>query len=132
MKKILFILLFLSFNFTSLFAQNITVDTIFAAENYKKGKSFYDIVKYDTASTFFQVSSDIYYKYKLWDKYLYMEAEKANCEIVMPEDVIVADEISDDAVTADAEITGSPAGGPERSPAARPPGGGCRRGRVVG
>lgn len=32
--------------------------------------------------------------------------EGATCEIVMPEDVIVADEISDDAITADAKLTG--------------------------
>ncbi len=35
-----------------------------------------------------------------------LEAEKANCEIVMPQDVIAADEISDDAITADANIRG--------------------------
>ncbi|MFC1655355.1 phosphoglycerate kinase [Patescibacteria group bacterium] len=35
-----------------------------------------------------------------------LEADKANCEIVMPEDVIAADEISDDAITADANIRG--------------------------
>jgi phosphoglycerate kinase len=35
-----------------------------------------------------------------------MVAEKTNCELLMPEDVIVADEINDNAVTADAEITG--------------------------
>jgi len=35
-----------------------------------------------------------------------MEADKAKCELVLPEDVIVADEISDNVITADAEITG--------------------------
>ncbi|MBN1494210.1 phosphoglycerate kinase [Candidatus Peregrinibacteria bacterium] len=35
-----------------------------------------------------------------------IEAEKTKCKIVLPEDVIVADEISDNAITADAEITG--------------------------
>jgi len=35
-----------------------------------------------------------------------LKAEKSKCSLVLPEDVIVADEISDDVVTADAEITG--------------------------
>jgi len=34
------------------------------------------------------------------------QKEGADCEIVIPEDVIVADKISDDAITADAKLTG--------------------------
>jgi len=35
-----------------------------------------------------------------------LKAEKTKCNIVLPDDVIVADEISETAITADAEITG--------------------------
>ncbi|MCD4792544.1 MAG: CHAT domain-containing protein [Bacteroidales bacterium] len=80
MKKLLFILLFLTVNFTLLFSQNITTDTTSAAENYKKGKDCYNIMLFDSAFTFFQNASDIYKEYKLWNKYLYAESEKASCK----------------------------------------------------
>jgi CHAT domain-containing protein len=76
-KVIPCILLILSV-FTS-YAQSVSNDTIIASDYYLKGKALYANAKFDSAQYCFQNASDIYLKYKLWDKYLYAEAERANC-----------------------------------------------------
>ena len=75
---VLFILSFSLFSVYS-FSQNIKNDTLSASENYKKGKELYQLMLFDSAEVFFSKSSEIYLNYKLWDKYLYSESERANC-----------------------------------------------------
>jgi len=80
MKKS-FSLLFFCITIISLIqSQNISIDTTIAAKNYKQGKDYYSKMNLDTAFFLFQKASDIYLKYKLWDKYLYSEAEKSGCK----------------------------------------------------
>jgi CHAT domain-containing protein len=79
MKINIVILIFVILGVQSAIAQRITSDTISASENYRKGRELYYQMQFDTAQYFFSKSSEIYLKYKLWDKYLYSESERANC-----------------------------------------------------
>ena len=76
MKINIVILFFVILEAQSARAQKITSDTIAASDFYSKGKAFYSEALFDTAQTYFQKSSDIYLKYKLWDKYLVSQNQK--------------------------------------------------------
>jgi len=80
MKKIgLIFLIFVSY-LNYLTAQDIKNDTIKAKAFFTAGKTDYNNMQFDSAFSEFQKASDLYLKNKIWDKYFYSEAEKANCK----------------------------------------------------
>lgn len=79
MKKLFYLLLIFNSFILQTQSQNITIDTTLAKKKYNQGKKYYLAMNLDSAYNMFQEASNIYIKHKLWNKYLYSEANRSGC-----------------------------------------------------